>query len=1100
MAYEPRYKNRFASSRRGGTFLNSGDYYDIAQKNGLGDEADQIVARHGGERYKEIFSGGFISDIFDVLSLDSYAMVGMLKGKSAIEGINSRESFSDSDSLGQYGLAGMGAGIIADVLVSPTTYIAPWTVVKKVPGVVAFGKGVQESVLGRVVERTTESGIKYSEREGGVKMARLAAEKIAYGFKMSDPVFREIYEKGMTESEIAVREADELIRPILSLDQKSAEAILKRDETGRFMRTPIDELQSNLDAKTFAKVAPAWQKIDELGQRLVKVGMLSKEKYEEGLGSYIKNAYEEYEKKANNRFFKSSIIGLKPVKKRSEDLTEEGMEKLGQIKDPGYLVAVTLRQMYRNAIHGEMLAKISDNFASVSKVDGFDLVPDTPRFQTGAGRISQERVRLGEVYKDVETTTKDLKLSKKLDKQVSSKIKDLLKTAKVSHDKMIQLLTKVEQNGSKAVDEVFDEGTPKLKVADSAATGNIISKIKDDVVEERSPIGATTKKGISEKITPKKREIVMKELDALKAKIDNYNKGFKAGSKATYKSIKEAQEEVISLINKNFELADRGRFLRVVKNTTSFKKLGRQVDRLKKDFVKLKEDSIDKTNKELMSAAKKNYDQAKKLISKAQDLTDIEKQSAIDSINMLQRKLDDLQIKKDALKEKIEIEKYGQLAGKYIPKEMKEMIDEMMEPMDDNLGRTIMAEFKFQKVVMSPAAHVRNILSNMILNYWKLGMGPKDFPLYAKAMKEVFSGTTTPELAEARKLGLGASSYASQEIQHLLSLEVANSFGIAKGKYAKIKEKIGGFYQKEEDVAKYAAYLFAKKKGLPPEEAWKTAEAATFNYAQVTPFVRKLRTSLFGAPFITFALKAVPATAEVIAYNPQRVAIFDKFRRAVESQSPDEEVESEKEKMPPWMREGFYFRLPFEDEHGRPMYFDATYILPFSTLMTQADNVYKTLRGENITPEQTLGETFTDLTPALNLIKQLAQNRDFYGNKITLASNTTDVQIADYMDFLVRFMAPPQISANMGGGYDFNGEKISSGMYKAMMDGESPDPKNVRNVEQELMSYIAMKVRPFDEEVQETSNEYWRKTELERMLVERGLVGNFLYEKKQPED
>ena len=46
---------------------------------GLGKRAEKILATKG-ERPKEIFSGGFISDTFDVLNTAQYGVVGLLKG------------------------------------------------------------------------------------------------------------------------------------------------------------------------------------------------------------------------------------------------------------------------------------------------------------------------------------------------------------------------------------------------------------------------------------------------------------------------------------------------------------------------------------------------------------------------------------------------------------------------------------------------------------------------------------------------------------------------------------------------------------------------------------------------------------------------------------------------------------------------------------------------------------------------------------------------------------------------------------------------------------------------------------------------------------
>ena len=65
--------------------------------------------------------------------------------------------------------------------------------------------------------------------------------------------------------------------------------------------------------------------------------------------------------------------------------------------------------------------------------------------------------------------------------------------------------------------------------------------------------------------------------------------------------------------------------------------------------------------------------------------------------------------------------------------------------------------------------------------------------------------------------------------------------------------------------AKLTAYIYQREvKNLNPEDAWKAAESATFNYAQVTPLIRKLRTSIWGMPFITFTYKATDLCGDIV--------------------------------------------------------------------------------------------------------------------------------------------------------------------------------------------------------------------------------------------
>ena len=66
--------------------------------------------------------------------------------------------------------------------------------------------------------------------------------------------------------------------------------------------------------------------------------------------------------------------------------------------------------------------------------------------------------------------------------------------------------------------------------------------------------------------------------------------------------------------------------------------------------------------------------------------------------------------------------KLGELAGKYVPDNIHKDLMEMFATKSDTERRLekVMHGFKFGKVVLNPATHVRNVISNMILNWWKL--------------------------------------------------------------------------------------------------------------------------------------------------------------------------------------------------------------------------------------------------------------------------------------------------------------------------------------------------------------------------------------------
>jgi hypothetical protein len=108
----------------------------------------------------------------------------------------------------------------------------------------------------------------------------------------------------------------------------------------------------------------------------------------------------------------------------------------------------------------------------------------------------------------------------------------------------------------------------------------------------------------------------------------------------------------------------------------------------------------------------------------------------------------------------------GDLASKYVPENIFEYIQEISQPVKYGIGKQLVANFKFFKVIMNPATHARNIASNQILNWWKLGMNPLDprvWGVQKEAIAEIArkGGKWTKE---AKSVGYNLNTFASNEI------------------------------------------------------------------------------------------------------------------------------------------------------------------------------------------------------------------------------------------------------------------------------------------------------------------------------------------------
>jgi hypothetical protein len=797
---------------------SSASLYQLATDSGLKDSADRLLEAQRGEKPKEIFSGGFITDIFDTLNALQYGVTGLLKGKSFIEGVKTRQSFTDNDALGENGIPGLIGGIALDILVDPLTYISPLSVARKVPLLTKAGSAIKKGLVGtRVLKEVGETAASkaqqltrlYETAEGGFAPTKALAQKFAWMFG-ADPVFRKTYERGLKSTAISSEKIVDMTRGLSKISPEISKSMLKTDKAGRFVRTPISELATKLSKEQLDEVTAIYNKIDQLGKEAVDLGILSKAKYEENVGEYIKNAYMEYETAKKGGLFGVSKVGIKGFKKRKavEDISELG---LTQVDNPAYLLFKSAFDLNKDVENAKLLSVIGKNFGRESATDGFTKLPDGKRL--------------------------------------------------------------------------------------------------------------------------------------------------------------------------------------------------------------------------------------------------------------------------------------GSLAGKYIPDHMAKYINEIIpaeSSLASEINKKIVGNFKFFKVVMNPATHARNMISNQVLNYWKLGMNPLD-PRVVKS-----NLTSISELAkksgrwidEAKPLGFSVDTFASAEMKGLLETTDVNAWGKTVKGWDKIKRSLGEMYQAEENQAKLSAYIFNRTaKNLSPEDAWKAAESATFNYAQVTPFVRKLRESLFGFPFITFTVKSTPSVLETAAKTPGRISVIGKIKQGIENMAGIEETERERATEPSYVKDGFYVKLPIKDKLGRSAYFDMTYILPFGDILS--GNFFE--RGQRLktgAPES-LVQAAANKSPFIQTIGSLYRNEDFYGNKIFRETDSSEKQLGDVMLYLTKTYTPPLLGDQLPGGYKTDGERQKKGIVGGIT---ASDENTQRTLMQELLRNVGAKVQPISADIQEKYEDYGRQKALLNLLKENGIV------------
>lgn len=335
--------------------------YKLANQAGLGDQANQQMRKVGGETQK-FFSGGFIMDALDVLNIGSYGMAGLLKGKGFKEGIKNRDSFSDEDALGKYGWQGKLAGLALDIVLDPLTYFAPLKHITKIPGVNKVLQMADSKLFGELKTITIE-GQKAFKREGGWTPTRLMAEKLVYGFA-ADRTFLNGTQKEIGKAESMVGDAENLVTLLSKLVPRLFKSTLARGDDGRVLSANLDELARTHSPEQMAKIAPLYKMRDDLMQKLIDNGVITKETADEHWGTYLKQSYDEY------LTAKNTIPGKKGVgitnQGRNKDLTKEVIERLGPIEDPSVIWAMTFLKQIDLIKKSELQKLTSDGYALTS--------------------------------------------------------------------------------------------------------------------------------------------------------------------------------------------------------------------------------------------------------------------------------------------------------------------------------------------------------------------------------------------------------------------------------------------------------------------------------------------------------------------------------------------------------------------------------------------------------------------------------------------------------------------------------------------------------------------------------------------------------------
>jgi hypothetical protein len=396
--------------------------------------------------------------------------------------------------------------------------------------------------------------------------------------------------------------------------------------------------------------------------------------------------------------------------------------------------------------------------------------------------------------------------------------------------------------------------------------------------------------------------------------------------------------------------------------------------------------------------------------------------------------------------------KLGKLSGFLVSPEIFEELQEGVEVRSDMLKAydEAMQFWKYGKVVLNPATHMRNVMSNAVLAYFG-DLNPARVDIYMKAAKEL--KTRGEYYKEAKNENLFGVEWANVEVvrflDELAKNEKAKNVFEAMGKVGrKFLDMPSDAYQGIEQYFKLAVYINERQKGRTAREAKRHAEKYLFNYQKIPSYIRKYKRV---SPFITFTYKALPIVSETAVKKPWKIASVLALMKTVEligaalMGEPPEEIEKETRVLPAYMKKpifpGFisHLRLPYRDEHGRSKWLDLSYILPWGDVAEQWGQT--TLVARSLLPNNPLATFAADWYS-----NQVA----FSGQPLTLGENDPDYwkKIGTHLW--------RQAMPSLAGGYGF--DKLMSAIY-----GDVDWAGRERSVEEAIFDvFLGIKIRSVD--------------------------------------
>jgi len=280
-------------------------------------------------------------------------------------------------------------------------------------------------------------------------------------------------------------------------------------------------------------------------------------------------------------------------------------------------------------------------------------------------------------------------------------------------------------------------------------------------------------------------------------------------------------------------------------------------------------------------------------------------------------------------------------------------------------------------------------------------------------------------------------------------------------------------YEAEDQVFRLAAWLRAKEDGASDQVAGKAARRSFLDYHINAPWIQALRNTAL--PFVSFTYRAVPMLLHTVARKPHKVmklALVAAALNALGYMLSGGDEDDERRLLPEeksgsiWGVVPKLIRMPWNDQHGSPVFLDIRRFVPVGDIFDTGQNH----AAIPILPFAVPGGP-------LALLSELVSNRSqFTGRAITLETDTPVEQVSKVADHLYKAFAPNIVV--LPGTHAWTGiANASSGRTDAFGREQSPV--------QATASAFGVKVASYPQDVLEVNAK--RAAQAKNMEIERNI-------------